>query len=483
MRVRFAPSPTGFLHVGGGRTALYNWLLARHAGGTFILRIEDTDAARSTQEYYEAIVEDLRWLGLDWDEGPEVGGPQGPYFQSERGGSYGPAIEKLLAEGTAYHCFCSKEELDERRQQAPKEGRDWRYDRRCLDLQDEERERLLSEGAQASIRFRVPDGKTVVDDLILGKVEFDNSELDDLVIARTDGRPTYNFVVVVDDLEMGVTHVVRGSDHLSNTPKQVLISQALGGTPPKYGHLPLVLAQDGKVLSKRRGAVAIGEYRKSGYLPEALVNYLSLLGWSYDGVQEIFALDELVEKFEIGKVGGKPAAFDPDKLLWMNEQWIKGLPLGDRTDRVLPFLVSEGLVGAGVAGEEREHLEKIVETIGDRLKTLSDITDQAGFFLASDVIYDSMSVKKVLAKPGADETLAGLQRILEEAPDFEPETLQRLIRAHAEERGISLGKLVQPVRVAVTGRTASPGIFETLSLLGREKTLARIEEARGLTGA
>jgi glutamyl-tRNA synthetase len=481
MRVRFAPSPTGFLHVGGGRTALYNWLLARHSGGAFILRIEDTDTARSTQEYYQAIVEDLKWLGLDWDEGPEVGGPRGPYFQSERAGSYGPAIERLIADGSAYRCFCTKEELEERRGRAPKEGRDWRYDRRCLELADEERERLLKSGAPASVRFRVPDGATVVDDLILGRVEFDNSELDDLVIARTDGTPTYNFVVVVDDLEMGVTHVIRGSDHLSNTPKQVLIARALGGTPPTYGHLPLVLAQDGKVLSKRRGAVAIGEYRRSGYLPEALMNYLALLGWAYDGVQEIFQPDELVEKFEVGKVSRKPAAFDPDKLLWMNEQWIKSLPVSERTDRVLPFLTGEGLIEAGVAGEERDRLEKIVETIGDRLKTLNDITDQAGFFLASDVIYDSMSVKKVLAKPGADETLAGLQRILEGAPDFEPETLERIIRAHAQERGLSLGKLVQPVRVAVTGRTASPGIFETLSLLGRDKTLSRIEDARGLT--
>ncbi len=481
MRVRFAPSPTGFLHIGGARTALYNWLLARHEGGSFILRIEDTDRTRSTKEYLDAILEDLAWLGLTWDEGPNVGGPAGPYFQSERSGSYGPLIQRLLDAGAAYHCFCTPDEIEKRRRLAPKDGREWRYDGRCRGLSDEERSARAAAGDPAAVRFRVPEGTTVFEDMILGRVSVENAEIDDLVMARSDGTPTYNFVVVVDDMEMDVTHVVRGSDHLSNTPKQILIAEALGATPPTFGHLPLVLDQDGRVLSKRRGAVAIGEYRRRGFIPEALVNSVALLGWAHDGVQEFFSLDELVEKFDVSRVSGKPAAFDPNKLAWMNAQWIKRLPVPERTDRVLPFLRGAGLAPEDETAEERRRLERVVDVVDDRLKTLDDIVAQAGFFLASEVVYDNIAVSKVLAKPGADETLAGLHQILTEAPDFEPDTLERQLRGFAEERGLSLGKVVKPLRVALTGGTASPGIFVTLSLIGREKTLARIERARRLT--
>jgi len=481
MRVRFAPSPTGFLHLGGARTALYNWLLARHTGGAFILRVEDTDRARSTQEYLDAILEDLRWLGLDWDEGPEADGPRGPYFQSRRSGTYAPLMEKLLAAGSAYRCFCTPEEIEARRQLAPKEGRDWRYDGKCRGLSDVEAVALEDEGRSTAIRFRIPEGSTSFEDMILGGIVVENAELDDLVIARSDGTPTYNFVAVADDLLMGITHVVRGSDHLSNTPKQILIFEALGERPPTYGHLPLVLAPDGQVLSKRRGAVAVGEYRRQGYLPEALVNAMALLGWSYDGVQEVFSLADLVEKFDVERVSGKPAAFDPDKLSWMNAQWLKNLSVPERTDRVLPFLREAGLVPEHLTDDGRTHLEKIVDTVDDRLKTLSDIVPQAGFFLAPEVGYDKIAVSKVLAKPGADETLAGLHQVLSGAPDFEPETLERLIRAYAEKRELSLGKVVQPVRVALTGGTVSPGIFETLALIGRDESLSRIERARRLT--
>jgi nondiscriminating glutamyl-tRNA synthetase len=476
VRVRFAPSPTGRLHIGVARTALYNWLLARHEGGAFILRIEDTDRARSRQEYLDAIVEDLRWLGLDWDEGPEVGGPKGPYFQSQRSDSYAPHLERLLREGHAYRCFCSPEELEQRRRAHPAGPDAWRYDRRCLSLSPEEATRLAAE-RPAVLRFRVPDGTTSFDDAILGAIEVDNGELDDLVIARADGTPTYNFAVVVDDLEMGITHVVRGSDHLSNTPRQVLLWRALGHEPPTFGHLPLVLSQDGQVLSKRRGAMAVGEYRRRGYLPEALVNYMALLGWAYDGEQEFFAAEELIRKFEIGRVGKKPTSFDPEKLAWMNAQWIKRLDVSERTDRLVPILWSEGLLDAEPTGEHRRWLESVVALIDDRLKTLRDILDFDWFFLASDVDYDSMAVSKVLAKPGAGGILAGLRQTLSGAPDFEPDTLERLIRAYAEEAGLKLGKAIQPVRVAVTGKSASPGIFETLSLLGRDRVLARIEAA------
>jgi glutamyl-tRNA synthetase len=479
VRVRFAPSPTGYLHIGGGRTALYNWLLARHGGGAFILRIEDTDRARSTKEYLDAILEDLRWLGLDWDEGPEVGGPRGPYFQSERAGSYAPHLERLLADGSAYRCYCSAEELDRRRKAHPAGPDAWRYDRRCLSLSDHRALELARERPPV-VRFRVPEGRVCFDDAILGRIEVDNTELDDLVIARPDGTPTYNFAVVVDDLEMGITHIVRGSDHLSNTPRQILLWRALGHEPPTFGHLPLVLSQDGQVLSKRRGAVAIGEYRRRGYLAEALVNSMALLGWSYDGEQELFSADELTEKFDVGRVSRKAASFDPDKLDWMNAQWIRRLGVAERTDRLVPILLEEGLLRNDPKGEERRWVEGVVSAIDDRLKTLRDILRFDWFFLASDIDYDSMAVSKVLAKPGAGDILAGLRKTLSGAPDFQAETLERIIRAYAEEAGLKAGQVIQPVRVAVTGSTASPGIFETLSLLGRERVLTRIGSAMRL---
>jgi glutamyl-tRNA synthetase len=478
VRVRFAPSPTGFLHIGGSRTALLNWLFARSCGGSFVLRIEDTDRARSTVDFLNAIVEDLRWLGLEWDEGPEHGGAYGPYLQSERSGTYVPHAQRLLETGRAYRCFCSPEELESRRSKAQETEGGWAYDRRCLELSDAERSSLVSEGRPSVIRFRVPDGETVFDDLVLGTIRVDNSQLDDLVIVRQDGTPTYNFAAVVDDLEMAITHVIRGADHISNTPRQILIWEALGHAPPRFGHQPLVLAPDGQVMSKRRGAVAIGEYRRRGYVPEAVVNYMALLGWSYGDDREFFSLDELLSKFDIGRVSRKPASFDPDKLDWMNEQWIKKLSVPDRTDRLIPFLRTSGLIEDEPEGEERARLEKIVDLIGDRVKLLSDINDLAGFFLARDIDYDKIAVSKVLAKPGAGEILAGLHRVISGCPDFRPETLEAAIRSFAEEAGLSLSKVAQPLRVALAGRTASPGIFETLSLLGKDLSLARVERAR-----
>ncbi len=477
-RVRFAPSPTGFLHLGGARTALFNWLFARATAGTYVLRIEDTDRERSTEEYLQAILEAHRWLGLVWDEGPEVGGDAGPYFQTERTETYAPLLEKMLAEGTAYRCYCSPEELDSRRNAGSNSGREWRYDRRCRGLTDDERSALESEGRPSVVRFRVPDGTTRFEDMVLGPIEVDHSELDDLVLARSDGTPTYNFVVVVDDLSMGITHVVRGSDHTSNTPKQILIATALGGTPPMFAHLPLVLGPDKQVLSKRRGACAIGEYRRQGYLPEALVNYMALLGWSCDGEQEFFTLEELVDRFDLTRVSGKAAAFDPEKLLWMNAQWLKRMSVPERTVRMLPFLREAGLLEGSPQGAERARLEAIVELVDDRVKTLADIVPQAGYFLTDDITYDEKAVNKVLTKPEAVTIIEGLYARFTDAPDFETETLEALIRGYAEEQELGIGKVVQPVRVAVTGGTASPGIFETLSLLGRETVLKRLADAR-----
>jgi len=482
VRVRFAPSPTGFLHIGGSRTALLNWLFARANGGSYVLRIEDTDRERSKQEFLDAILEDMSWLGLDWDEGPVCGGDRGPYLQSERGDSYGPHVDRLVADGHAYHCFCTAEELDERRSRGTAEAGGWIYDRKCLGLSDEERDAMLAEGRQHVLRFRVPEGKTVFEDMVLGRVEFDNGELDDLVIVRADGTPTYNFAVVVDDLEMGITHVIRGQDHISNTPRQILIWRALGHEPPVFGHQPLVLAPDKQVMSKRRGAIAIGEYRRRGYIAEAIVNYMALLGWSYEGDEEFFSLQDLLDNFSMERVSRKPASFDPGKLDWMNAQWLKRLDVADRAARTLPFLQAEGLMPKDPTPEETARLERIVELIDDRLKLLTDVVGLAGFFLASDIVYDKIAVEKVLAKPGSGETLAGLRTVLADCPDFEPETLEPAIREFAESIDLKLGRVVQPLRVALTGSTASPGIFETLSLLGREVTLARIDDAMKLTG-
>jgi len=481
VRVRFAPSPTGFLHIGGSRTALLNWLYARHTGGSYVLRIEDTDRERSKQEFLDAILEDMRWLGLDWNEGPECGGDFGPYLQSERGDSYGPYVERLLSEGNAYHCFCSQEELDERRSRGKAADGGWIYDRKCAGLTDDERETMLAAGRPHVIRFRVPDGKTVFDDMVLGSVEFDNGELDDLIIVRADGTPTYNFAVVVDDLEMAISHIIRGADHISNTPRQILIWEALGHEVPVFGHQPLVLAPDKQVMSKRRGAIAVGEYRRRGYAPEAVINYMALLGWSYEGDEEFFSLQDLLDNFDMRRVSKKPASFDPAKLDWMNAQWLKRLSVSERTDRVIPFLRAEGLVPDAITPEERTRLEQIVELVDDRLKVLTDIIDLAGFFLAPDVVYDNIAVSKVLARPGAGDTLAGLHRVLSQCPDFESATLEPAIREFADSVELSLGKVVQPLRIALTGGTASPGIFETLSLLGREVSLSRIERARELT--
>ncbi len=478
VRVRFAPSPTGFLHMGVARTALYNWLYARHEGGTFVLRIEDTDRTRSTTEYLDALIEDLRWLGLNWDEGPGVGGSAGPYFQSERAATYGPYIERLLGEGAAYRCFCAAEELEERRRSAPQEGLEWKYDRRCLDMPEATLNAYLDEGRPFAVRFRIPEGKTAFRDLILGDIEVENSQFDDLIIARSDGVPTYNFVAVVDDMLMDITHVIRGSDHVTNTPKQILIFRALGAAPPEYAHLPLVLDRDKKVLSKRRGAMSIGEYRRQGYVAEAIVNYMALLGWAYDDSREFFTHDELVRAFDIRAVGKKAAAFDPDKFVWMNAQWIKTLPVAERVERVLPFLRSAGLVGEEVSPPERQYLERVLSAVGDRVKTLADVVEQAGFFLARDVTCDSISIDKVLRAPRAGDTLADVGGLLAAAPDFEPATLEQIVRGYADGKGLKLGEAIQPIRVAVTGRTASPGIFEVLSVLGRERTLERLAKAR-----
>lgn len=458
-RLRFAPSPTGYLHIGGVRTALFNWLYARHVGGTFILRIEDTDRERSTPASIEAILDGMRWCGLDWDEGP--------YFQSERLDLYRAAAGRLLDAGRAYYCTCTPEQLEAERARALAEGRKPMYPGTC-------RGRTERPSGRHAIRFRMPQtGTTTVDDLIKGPVTFDNAELDDLVIQRTDGFPTYNFAVVVDDADMRITHVVRGDDHLANTPRQIAIYEALGLPLPRFGHVPMILGPDKQRLSKRHGATAITEYRAMGYLPEAMDNYLVRLGWSH-GDQEIFSLEEMIRLFDFTAVGKSPAVFNPEKLLWVNHQWMKRSDPERLARLLVPFLEAKGY-----RVEVGPQLVRIVRSLQERSKTLVEMADFGEFYFKPSVEYDPAAAEKYLT-PDVLEPLRELAERLAAAADrFDAASIEAAFTAVLAPRGAKLGSLAQPVRVAVTGTTVSPGIFEVLEALGPEQSLARIRAAIG----
>ncbi len=461
VRVRFAPSPTGHLHIGGARTALFNWLFARHNRGVFVLRIEDTDRTRSTEEYIEAILEGMTWLGLDWDEGP--------YRQTERMDIYRAHVERLLEEGKAYRCYCRPEELEARRKEALSRGLPAKYDGRCRELREP------PAGRRPAVRFRMPQtGRTVVDDLIRGRVVFENEQLDDLIILRSDGTPTYNLVVVVDDVQMGITHVIRGDDHLNNTPRQIHIYRAFGFEPPRFAHLPMILGPDRTRLSKRHGATAVLAYRDLGYLPEALLNYLARLGWSY-GDQEIFTREELIEKFSLGNVGKAAAVFNPGKLLWLNGQYMKNTPPERLARLVRPFLVKEGLI-APDQHLDMGWLSRAVDTLKERAKTLLELAALLRYYIAEDVEYDEKGRTRFLTER-ALPLLVDLKEGLASLEDFTASAIEGLFRSLIERHGIKLKDLAQPVRVAVTGRTESPGIFDVLEVLGREKALRRLQRA------
>lgn len=461
-RVRFAPSPTGYLHIGGARTALFNWLYARHHGGTFIIRVEDTDKERSTDENTLAILEGLRWLGLDWDEGPEVGGPHAPYFQSQRGDLYRKTIDKLLAEGKAYRCYCTQAELEAKRAQAQAEKRQYRYDRTCRDRADQP-------DAPFTIRLKVPtEGTTSFDDLVYGHIEVQNDNLQDWIIARTDGSPIYNFVVVVDDIEMGMTLIMRGEDGLNNTPTQLTLYQALGVTPPKFAHLPFILGQDRSKLSKRHGPVSVTMYRDQGILPEAMVNFLARIGWSH-GDQELFTREELIEKFDVAQVGNTAGVFPADKLLWINHERIKAMDPEKLADLVAPFVEK-----AELPALPKEKLVEVCRQQQERARTLVEVVELSRYFFVR-VAPEEKAAKKWLNDAGID-LLREARQILADAPDFEPATIEPLFQDLVARKEIGLGKLAQPLRVALTGGTASPGIYDVLSILGREESLARIDE-------
>jgi glutamyl-tRNA synthetase len=461
IRVRFAPSPTGHLHIGGARTALFNWLFARHHGGTFVLRIEDTDRSRSTEEYIASILEGMRWLRLDWDEGP--------YRQTERLDTYRGYIDKLLSEGMAYHCYCTQEELEERRKEAMQKGLTPKYDRRCLDL------KAPPAGRTPSVRFRMPDvGQVFVDDMVKGKIAFDNSQLDDLIIMRSDGTPTYNFVVVVDDVDMAITHVIRGDDHLNNTPKQLHIYKALGYETPRFAHLPMILGSDKTRLSKRHGATSVIAYRDEGYLPDALVNYLVRLGWSY-GDQEVFSREELIKYFTFDNVGKAAAVFNPEKLLWLNSEYIKTTPPADLCNMVRPFLIQDGTITEETELDEG-WLSKAIGTLVERAKTLRELAASLRYYVLEYVEVEPKAREKFLNEKHLGNLKEAAQA-LREVEDFTASELEAAFRAMMDRLGVKLGALAQPVRVAVTGRTESPGIFEVLEVLGKEKTLKRMDRA------
>ena len=459
VKVRFAPSPTGFLHIGGVRTALFNWLYAKNHGGKFVLRIEDTDLSRSTEESIEEILESMRWLGLDWDEGP--------FRQTERQGIYSQKVGQLLSAGKAYHCYCTPEELDRKRSEAQKAGNKPKYDGTCRERPDS------PEGAPSVIRFKAPiEGTVVVEDLLRGKVVFDIAELDDVIIQRTDGTPTYNFVVVVDDSEMGITHVIRGDDHLSNTPRQCLLYDALDFKRPQFSHISMILGQDKSRLSKRHGATSALAYRDMGYLPDAMINYLARLGWSH-GDQEIFSREELIKYFSFDSVNTSAAIFDADKLSWVNEQYIQSTPPEELAQHLEPHLVKTAIL-SGDHGLSPQEIAKVIPCLNQRAKTLVEMAEKSAFFFKKEVEFDEKARNKFLtedARPLLEKVIAGFSTL----DDFSAENIETLFKKIVEEEGMKLGKLAQPVRVALTGTTVSPGIYDVILLLGKEETLKRLQ--------
>ncbi len=459
-RFRFAPSPTGHLHIGGARTALYNFLMAHKTGGKFILRIEDTDRERSTQEYIDSILEAMSWLGLHYDEGP--------FYQTQRSELYTQHLEKLLHEGKAYRCFCSPESLETKRNLAMSEGRKPKYDGTCRSLDPQS---AAQDPRPSCIRFRSSEeGKTVVEDLIKGRIEFDNQELDDLILARTDGSPTYNFVVVIDDLTMGITHVIRGDDHLNNTPRQIQLYQAFDYPLPQFAHVPMILGNDKKRLSKRHGATSVLAYRDEGYLPEALLNYLVRLGWSY-GDEEIFSLEQLKVHFDIAKVGKAAAVFNPEKLLWLNGHWIRQSSPERLCREIKPFLQARGLTI-----EDPAYGARALASCQEKVKTLIELAEMAAFYFVSEVEISEQVRDKMLHAEGV-ETLRELLPRLQSQQDFSATALEECIHQFVQEKELKLGKVAQPLRAALTGSTVSPGIFEMLAVLGKERSVERILKA------
>jgi glutamyl-tRNA synthetase len=475
-RLRFAPSPTGYLHVGGARTALFNWLLARQQGGIFVLRIEDTDRERSSGEMTDAILDGLTWLGLDWDEGP--------HHQADGLERHRRDVDRLLTAGKAYRCFCTAEELQARREAL---GDEYRYERTCEAIPADEADRRLAEGAAYTVRFRVPEGVTEWDDLIHGPSRWRHGDIEDFIVLRTDGTPIYNLAVVSDDIEMRITHVIRGDDHLSNTPKQILLYQALAAEVPRFGHLPMILGTDGKRLSKRHGATSVGEYRQQGLLPNALLNFLALLGWNPGDEQEIMSPAELVHRFSLERVNKKSAVFDPDKLEWMNGQYISRMSGRELLPLVAPRLIAAGLASEDEIARREEWFADLFDLLKPRARTLDGFAPQARAYLASSVEYEEQAVAKHWKDPAETaRRLESIAAVLERVERWDSPTVEQALRRAAEEMGEGFGKVVHPLRLALTGAGVSPGIDEVVVQMGRDlvsrRLRAAVEALRGKGG-
>ncbi len=475
-RVRFAPSPTGYLHVGGARTALFNWLFARHESGTFVLRIEDTDRERSRPELTQAILDGLTWLGLMWDEGP--------FHQADDIERHRADARRLLDSGRAYRCFCSEDELDElnrRRDEAAARGGGggaYMYDGRCRGLATADAGRRAGAGEPFALRFRMPAGETAWDDIVHGRTAFANQDIEDFVLLRSDSTPTYNLAVVSDDIAMNITHVIRGADHISNTPKQIQVYHALGAEPPLFAHVPLILGPDAKRLSKRHGAASIEEYRKAGFLPRAMINFLALLGWSPGEDREYMEADELIELFTLEEINKKPAIFDHDKLEWLSGQHLSRLSGHEIAELVGPLLIEQGIASADLLQARRMWLGRVLDAVKVRARKLTDVARQARPFFAGPIEPDEDAVAKHWKEPATvAQRLERLRASFEELESWDEDSLERALRSRAEQLGIGAGKLIHPLRVALTGAAVSPGIFEVADLMGREVVLRRIADA------
>jgi glutamyl-tRNA synthetase len=469
LRVRFAPSPTGNLHVGVARTALHNWLLARKYGGAFLLRIEDTDRARSTEESTRGIFEGLQWLGLTWDEEVTYQGANLPRHQAD--------AQRLLDNGSVYRCFCTTEELEERRKDAEARGEAFKYDRRCDRLPADEVQRRIAAGDSFVLRFRVPEGSTEWNDLVHDQITFPNKDIEDFVILRSDGTPIYNMAVVSDDIAAGITVVMRGDDHISNTPKQILIYNALGARLPVFAHLPMIHGTDGKKLSKRHGATFLGDYRHEGILPSAMDNFLALLGWSPGGDREVMTMQEMIDHFSPDGLLKKAAVFDTKKLEWMNGQHLNLMPLEQVEPYITPSIVDAGLATPDWLAQHRDWYLRLIELLRVRSRTVADVVRQAAPYFSASVEFDPDAVAKQWKDPSTTDLLTEARQALSESADWNVGPLEHALRTVSERRGIGAGKLFQPLRVALTGSAVSPGIFDVLALLGRERSLARIDAA------
>ena len=459
-RLRFAPSPTGFLHVGGARTALYNWLYARKQNGIFVLRIEDTDVQRSSQEMVDVILNSLKWLGLSWDEGP--------YFQSERFPMYRNAAMKLLENGQAYRCFCKPDEINARREAGMKAKGSWKYERLCLNLSSEEVEAKLKAGEPHAIRFKVNPGRTAFQDLVHGEISLDNESVDDFVLLRSDGYPTYHLSVVVDDIDMNISQVIRGDDHISNTPKQIMLYNAFGKTPPQFGHLPLILGPDKKRLSKRHGSVAVEEYQSQGILPEALLNFLALLGWNPGDEREIMSKEELTQEFDLHRVNSSNAVFDLKKLNWMNGKYLSSVPLERMMEALPPYIEDKSWL------DDPEFLKR-VDLMRTRALSLVDLAQILVPFYTENFPYDPAGLEKIKKDPSVPALIQDFIPVLSGIETWDKHAIEEQLRSFLEPRGVKGAVLIHPIRLALTGKTVGPSLFDVVELMGKEKTIARLK--------